>query len=214
MKPIHIVVCALLSAAAAIATLFWYPALPASVPIHWDASGKVDGFGPRSLLWLLGPGLMAAILLIGLCLPWLSPRRFNLERFKATYSYYISVLVATLGCFYVSHLYVALGNPLPMERIVPTGVFVLLILLGNPLGKVKPNFYVGIRTPWTLASESVWHATHRLGAKLMVASGLLGLLAMPFNTNPWILIALCCAWAPMCVVYSLVCAKRLEHEVN
>lgn len=211
MKRLHIIICALLIVAAAAATAAWTADLPPTVPMHWNSAGTLDGYGPRAMLWLLGPGLMAAMLAVGLCLPWLSPRGFGVDSFEATYSYLIVVLVSMFGFFYAAVLHAILTGGMGMQRTIYIGVFILLILLGNPMGKVQRNFYIGVKTPWALASERVWHATHRLCGRLMVASGLLGLVAVFAGAAPWILIALSAGWAAVAVVYSLVHYKRLER---
>ncbi|MHA7846930.1 SdpI family protein [Serratia sp. D1N4] len=210
MKKIHILVCLLLIVAAAIATLMYYPDLPASIPVHWNFNGMPDKYGPRAMLYLLGPGLMGMMLILGLCLPWFSPRRFGLASFKATYSYFIVVLVGIFGLLYAVVLHAILTDTLEIQRTIYVGVFLLLILLGNPMGKVKRNFYIGIRTPWTLASERVWYATHRLSARVMVASGLLGLIAVFIGASAWILLVLASSWVVIVTVFSLVYYKRLD----
>ncbi|MBL5862149.1 SdpI family protein [Serratia fonticola] len=210
MKKIHIVVCVLLIVAAAIATLMYYSNLPESIPVHWNLDGMPDKYGPRAMLYLLGPGLMSMMLTLGLCMPWFSPKRFGLESFKATYSYFIVVLVGMFGLFYAVVLHAILTDSLEIQRTIYVGVFMLLILVGNPMGKVKRNFYVGIKTPWTLASERVWYATHRLSARVMVASGLLGLIAVFVGASTWILLVLASSWVAIVTVFSLVCYKRLD----
>jgi uncharacterized membrane protein len=211
MKRLHIVVCVLLIAAAAIATVAWYAELPATVPVHWDIDGKPNGYGPRAMLWLLGPGLMAAMLVLGLCLPWLSPRRFEVASFKATYSYFTVVIVCMLGFLHAAVLHAILSGAAELQRTIYIGIFMLLILLGNPMGKVKRNFYIGVKTPWTLASERVWHATHRLCARLMVASGLLGLIAVFAGAGAWIIMAWVGGWGVIDIMFSLVYYKLLER---
>ena len=99
-----------------------------------------------------------------------------------------------------------------MRRAVPAGLFLLLILMGNPMGKVRRNFYVGIRTPWTFASERVWYATHRMAARLMVASGVLGLLALWMHAPGWGILLLGLAWAPLVILYSLLHYKSLQKN--
>lgn len=210
MKKLHIVFCVLLIVTAAIATFAWYAELPASVPVHWDIEGRPDGYGSRAMLWLLGPGLMGMMLVVGLGLPWLSPKRFELTSFKATYSYFILVIVCMLGFFQAAVLHAILTGALEMYRTIYVGVFMLLILLGNPMGKVKRNFYIGVKTPWTLASERVWYATHRLCARLMVASGLLGLIAVFAGAGSWVIISLAGGWAVIITMFSLAYYKRLE----
>lgn len=210
MKKLHVVFCALLIVTAAIATAAWYDDLPVSIPVHWNIEGRPDGYGSRAILWLLGPGLMGVGLVIGLCLPWLSSKRFDLMSFKPTYSYFIVLIIFMLGFFQATMIHAILTGVMEMHRTIYFGVFTLLILLGNPMGKVKRNFYVGVKTPWALASEQVWYATHRLCARLMVASGLLGLIAVFFGAGSWILISLAGGWSVIVATFSLVYYKRLE----
>lgn len=98
----------------------------------------------------------------------------------------------------------------PIDRAVPAGLFVMLVLAGNPMGKVRRNFYLGIRTPWTLSNERVWYATHRFAARLMVGSGLLGFFMLAGGMPGWLLLVPAIAWAPVAVLYSLLQYKRLD----
>jgi len=199
-------------AAALSAAAWYYPALPAKVPVHWNMHGEADGFAARSIIWLLGPGLMLVVLLLGYLLPKLSPKRFDIAPFKATFEYFIVVLVALSGYLFVLTLAAMLGRGWPMQQAIPAGLFVVLILLGNPMGKVQPNFYVGIRTPWSLASPKVWRATHRLAGQMMVACGVLGLLAMALGSPPALLVVPGLLWAMVAVLYSLWHYKKLEQS--
>ena len=210
MKARFIVVCLVLIALASAVTWHFYPALPERIPLHWNAAGEVDRDGPRAVLWLLGPGLMALMALCGLALPWLSPRRDDMAAFASTWLYSTGVVMALLAYVHVLVLIAATGGQVPMDRAVPAGMCILLILVGNPLGKVRKNFYLGIRTPWTLSSDRVWYATHRLGARLMVASGVLGLVAILLGAPAWLTLLLMLWWAPVAVLYSLACYRRLE----
>lgn len=210
MKVRFIVVCLVLIAVSSAITWHFYPALPESVPVHWNAAGEVDGVGPRAMLWLLGPGLMALVGLLGLVLPWLSPRRYGMTAFESTYLYSTGVVVALLAYIHVLVLIAATGGQVAMDRAVAAGICIMLILVGNPLGKVRKNFYLGIRTPWTLSSDRVWHATHRLAARLMVASGVMGLIGVLVGAPAWLLLLLMLWWAPVAVLHSLACYRRLE----
>ena len=173
--------------------------------------GVVDGYGPRIALWLLGPGMTTLAALGGALLPRLAPRRFDVSAFESTYYYVCCVTVGMLAYVYALVLLAVLQGGVAMHRAIPAGVFILLVLVGNPLGKVKRNFFIGVRTPWTLADESVWYATHRLAARLMVASGLLGLFALWLGAPHWVLLAITLAWVPLAVGYSLLLYKRLPH---
>jgi uncharacterized membrane protein len=205
------VVCLLLIAAACAATLYCWPSLPERLPLHWNAAGAIDGYGPRAVLWLLGPGMMTLAALGGPLLPRIAPRRLDIAGFESTYYYVCGVIVAMLAYVHALVLLAVLHGGVEMARAIPAGICILLILIGNPLGKVRRNFVIGVRTPWTLASEAVWYATHRLAAKLMVASGLLGLCALWLGAPHWLLATAMLAWAPIAVAYSLLLYKRLPQ---
>ncbi|MTV39563.1 SdpI family protein [Duganella radicis] len=211
MKPRALLLCILMIVAMTAVTAYVYPSLPAWMPMHWNAAGQVDGYGPRWQLWLLGPVSMSGFLLLGMALPWLSPKQFEVQASGATYGYLMAIPVALMACVEVMVLCAALGVHVPVERVAPALVFIVLILIGNPMGKVRRNFFLGIRTPWTLASERVWHATHRLAGKLMVGSGALGLLAVWLGAPHWLLLAIMMAWAPVAASYSLLLYKRLPQ---
>lgn len=211
MKARFIALSLLLIAAASAATIYVWPQLPDVVAVHWNYRGEVDGYAPRAVLWLLGPGLMAFMMLLALLLPTLSPRRYEVQPFAPTFYYSFVVVQCLLAYVHGLVLASASGVAVPIDKAVPAGLFVMLVLAGNPMGKVRRNFYLGIRTPWTLASERVWHVTHRLAARLMVGSGLLGLAMLALGAPGWLLLVLALAWAPLAVLYSLLQYKRLEH---
>lgn len=193
-------------------TLVAYPQLPNIVPIHWDAQGHVNGWGPKWSLLTYGPGLMLFIVLMFSALPWLSPKKFEVDSFRATYLYIMIVIVAMLAYCQLLILIAALGVVLDISRAVEGGVCLFIALLGNVLGKVRRNFYVGVRTPWTIANEQVWNATHRFAAKTFFVGGLLGLIAVFLRAPFWLPVTAILVAALVPVIYSLVFYKRLERH--
>jgi uncharacterized membrane protein len=197
-------------------TIVAYPSLPNVVPIHWDAQGHANGWGPKWSLFLYGPGLMLFMVLMFSALPWLSPKKFEVDSFRATYLYIMIILVAMMAYCNLLILLAALGSlggiVLDVTRAVEGGVCLLIALLGNVLGKVRRNFFVGIRTPWTIANERVWNATHRLAARTFFAGGLLGLLAVILGAPFWLPITAILIAALGPAVYSLVFYKQLERR--
>jgi uncharacterized membrane protein len=189
-----------------------YPHLPNIVPMHWDFQGHVNGSGPKWWLFLTGPGAMLFIILMFSALPWLSPKKFEVDSFRATYLYIMIVIVGMMAYVHLLILGSALGVALDVSRAVEGGVCLLIALLGNVLGKVRRNFFVGVRTPWTLASEQVWNATHRFAAKTFFAGGLLGLLAVILRAPLWLPIAAILIAALGPAIYSLVFYKQLERR--
>jgi uncharacterized membrane protein len=149
-----------------------YPQLPATVPIHWNARGQANGFAPRAWGAFLMPVVMAGVYLLFAVIPRISPRGFGVERFGRVYQIFQTAILAFLLLMSVLVSWAGTGAKVPIGRAVYLGVGLLFIVLGNFLGKVTKNFFVGIRTPWTLASDEVWLRTHRLGGKLFVLAGL------------------------------------------
>jgi uncharacterized membrane protein len=180
--------------------------------VHWDIQGQVNGWGPKWALFLYGPGMMLSIVLLFAALPWLSPKKFEVDSFRATYLYIMIVIVSLLA--YVQFLIVigALSVVLDVSRALEGGICLLIALLGNVMGKVRRNFFVGIRTPWTIANEQVWNATHRFAAKTFFAGGLLGLVAVILRAPFWLPVAAILVAALVPAVYSLVFYKQLERR--
>jgi uncharacterized membrane protein len=210
------IVLTLLALAASLYLYFFqFDRLPPRLPTHWNAAGEVDGWTPKQDIFgtfLLVPALMAGILVLTPLLPWLSPRHFEIDRFRQTYGYIMFLLTGL--CAYI-HLTILLGSlmiPVDTTKMVLGGICLFLAALGNVMGKVRRNFYVGVRTPWTLASDAVWEPTHRLAAWLMVTGGILafvGIVAgIPFY---WCFIGLM-VLILIPVPYSLILYKRLERQ--
>jgi uncharacterized membrane protein len=202
----------LLIAAALIATIVLYPQLPARVPTHWGIDNRPNGYSPKWVLFLFGPGLMAAMLALFRFLPWLSPKHWEVDSFQATYLQLMLILISLLAYLYAAILWAGMTGWANVGRAILGGVCLLLALLGNLLGKVRRNFYIGVRTPWTLANERVWNATHRFAAKTFVVGGLVGLALTLFGLQGWPVLAVLLAAPLLPAAYSLVVYKQLERR--
>lgn len=164
----------LVIAALAIAFSIWaYPQLPDQVPTHWNLRGEPDGYSSRLLGAALLPLMILAFTGIAQVLPRIDPRSANYAKFIRVYWLMINGILVLLGAMHAAMLGNALGAPVNIGRIAPVGVGLLFILLGNYFGQVEPNWFLGIRTPWTLSSDTVWRKTHRTGAWLFVIGGVL-----------------------------------------
>jgi len=201
-----------LTAAVFVAILIAYPQLPIQVPTHWNMQGQANDYSAKWTLFLIGPGLMAGILLLFYFLPWLSPKHWEVDTFQPTYLYIMVVLVSMLAYFTGVSLWVGLGHAANVDRAVVGGICLLFALLGNVMGKVRRNFYIGVRTPWALANERVWNATHRFAARTFVLGGVIGLALTAIGVKGWLPFAALMASALVPVLYSLVVYKRLERR--
>ncbi len=212
MKRSYFVACAILIVLCELATLLVYPQLPESVATHWDANGVANGFSPRWSLFIFTPALMLGMTALFAALPWLSPRRFEVRSFESTSLYLMVLIVILVGYVHAVILWKATGGALDIPRAILGAVSVFMLAMGNVMGKVRRNFFIGIRTPWTLASERVWYATHRLAAKAFVVAGLAGLVIAFAGLSVWLWGAVIVASAAIPLVYSLLLYKRLERD--
>jgi immunity protein, SdpI family len=146
----------------------------AQVAIHWDAVGHPNGYGSALFAFTLVPVLSAAISAGLAFLPSIEPRRRNLLMSAAAYTAVWISVVLLMAAVQAAIVFSATGlaKSETVARLVPAAVGVMLAVVGNYLGKVRSNFFFGIRTPWTLSSERSWNRTHRLGGRLFIAVGL------------------------------------------
>jgi uncharacterized membrane protein len=149
-----------------------YNQLPAQVPMHWGINGQVDRTGSRLEGALLLPRLSSGVWLLMRVLPRIDPRRASYAEFQDTFNLFINIVILFLAALYVVMLGSTLGWNISVPQVVGVGVGLLLAVLGNEMGRVKPNWFVGIRTPWTLADPEVWRRTHRVGGRIFFVAGL------------------------------------------
>src|SRR4029077_16753226 len=124
----------------------------------------------------------------------------------------MTIVVAMFGLFLALQLWSAYANHDMPGQLLVAGLFLFFALLGNLIGKVQRNFWVGVRTPWTLASDAVWIRTHRLAAWLWVATGVAGFVAALVRVPFLILFIGSIAMALYPVLYSLFLYKKLERQ--
>ncbi|HEX4715976.1 MAG TPA: SdpI family protein [Ktedonobacteraceae bacterium] len=186
-----------------------FPFLPAVVPTHWNAAGQVNGHASKWVNTLLFPLLSVGIYLLIRFVAAASPRLVSRSSSAANTQVRTVVLVAVLLFELIVQLCVtaiSLGMRLDIPFTLNLAMAVLFIVIGNFMGKLRRNFWMGIRTPWTLTSEVVWERTHRLGGWLFVAVGLIGI---PCSFVPalriWAIVALTVLVAIVLCVYSYVC---------
>lgn len=167
-----------------IAGFLIYPHLPDRVPSHWNFRGEVDAYSSRLFGAFFAPLLSTGIYILLVVVPLLDPRRENYSRFAGAYRFLRWGLVFFMSALYAVTVLNAFGYGVDVGFVVKVLVGVLFILIGNFMGQFRHNYFVGIRTPWTLANEAVWQRTHRLAAKVWVAGGIICLGVAPVQ-NIW-----------------------------
>jgi uncharacterized membrane protein len=189
-----------------------YPRLPSRVPTHWNIQGQVDAYGDKFWAVLAMPLLAAAIYLLMLFLPQIDPKRQNYSRFSRAYRMVRVTISLFLVAVYLLTLLAASGLKVDISLFVPLFLGLMLMVMGNYFGQVKPNYFFGIRTPWTLADERVWRQTHRFSGFVWVAAGLL-VVAGVFFSPLWRFVLVMTATlgaALISTLYSYLLFRRLN----
>jgi uncharacterized membrane protein len=187
-----------------------WPYLPEQMPTHWNAAGEVDGYSSRAFGAFFFPAMMAGLGLLLWFLPRIDPLKKNIQKFRAEYEVFIAVFEVFFLMMYVVTILTALGVDVSMNVAVSLGTGVLFIAVAWMIGRAKRNFFIGIRTPWTLMSDEVWARTHALGSKLFYAAGVIAMLGAIFPDYAiWFILVPSLVAALGTYVYSYVIYQRL-----
>lgn len=210
MKPIRYAIILLLLVTVAM-TFITYPHLPDAVASHWNAAGEVDGYLPKTsglaLIPLLAVGLSALFIL----LPRIDPLRKNYRKFQDYYDGFILVMALFLCAIQLQIILWGLGIPVSPNLTMPLMMGALFIYVGFLLEHAEPNWFVGIRTPWTLSSEQVWRRTHTIGGRLFKVAGVISLIGIVGGGYAWMFILVpVIAVSVYTVVYSYLEFRKLE----
>jgi len=162
-----------------LASFYFYFNFPPQVPIHWNIRGQPDDYSGKTFAAFFFPVLIIFFYLLFLALPFIDPKKDRYQEFAHVYHLFKNFLVLFLILLYFLMGIAGLGYAIKMNFIVPWLVGLLFIVFGLNMGQIKPNWFIGIRTPWTLSSEEVWRKTHEVGGKLFAGAGLLFLI-IPF----------------------------------
>jgi len=203
-----------IAALALIVSIWAYPQLPPTIATHWNVRGTADGFSGRATAVLIMPLVILGLTGLFNVLPKLDPRRANYAKFIDTYWLIANAVILFILIGHGMIVATGLGYPVKIDRFMPIGVGLLFIVLGNFLTRVEPNWFIGIRTPWTLSSDTVWRKTHRTGGWLMVVGGfvLAASVFLPHGAFLPLLIAAILIVAVIPIVQSYVLWKREQSK--
>jgi len=190
--------------------LFKASCLGDKLPTHWNAAGEVDGYSSKTFALFFYPALTLFMYLLLTFLPRIDPFRKNYKKFEKPYYFLRLILVAFFFMLYFYMIFAAIGYKLNiMYFMVPT-LSLLFIAIGAIMSKVKRNYFIGFRTPWTLQSDEVWVKTHKFGGKTFMAAGIVGFFGVFFGKHAiivFIVPVLIGSFAPL--VYSYFLYRKL-----
>lgn len=212
MRTAYLAVLAILIISFAIAA-YAYPQVPDNVPSHWNAAGDVDGYMDRFWGLFLFPIILIPLILLFIAIPRIDPLKKNVAKFRSYFDGFIIIFAVFM--FYVQLLTTAwaLGYTFNMMVALMPAFAMLFFYCGILMEKSKRNWFIGIRTPWTLSSDRVWEKTHRLGGKMFKAAAVISLFGIAAGEYAiWVLLipVLVAAFYPM--VYSYFAYQKLEKK--
>ena len=187
----------------------------ASLATHWNAAGEADGYGSSfSGLYLL-PLLTILLTALILAIPSIDPLKANIESFKSDYTLFVLAFAGFMFYVYSLTLVWNLGLHFSMNALLTPAIGLFFILTGRLLLKAKRNYFIGIRTPWTLANDEVWRKTHQFGGKLFIFSGILTTATILYPPAAlYVLLITSLLSALIAYIYSYIEFRKIEGEVS
>ncbi|MGC8961188.1 MAG: SdpI family protein [Candidatus Bathyarchaeia archaeon] len=164
-----------------LASAYFYPRMPERMASHWNAQGEVEGYTSRFWGCFALPFILTGLSLLFAAIPKIDPLKANIEKFRKHYDGFIILALLFTLSIYIQMILWNTGVKLSPNLTFPIGLSILFFYTGILCENAKRNWFIGIRTPWTLSSERVWDKTHSIGGKLFKISGLIALLGIPLQ---------------------------------
>jgi uncharacterized membrane protein len=211
MRLAYLAVLAIVIVSFAVAA-YAYPQVPETIPSHWNAAGEVDGYMGRFWGLFLMPIILVPILLLFIAIPRIDPLRKNVDKFRNYFDGFIIIFAVFM--LYIQLLVTAwaMGITFNMMVAMVPALALLFFYAGMMMEKSKRNWFIGIRTPWTLSDDRVWEKTHKLGGRMFKVAALISLIGLAAGDYAiWFLLVpiLVAAFYPM--VYSYFEYRKLHR---
>jgi uncharacterized membrane protein len=197
--------------AATLAGLLLWNKLPEQMASHWDVNDQANGYMPKFWGVFMMPLVTLGMSVLFIVIPAIDPLKANIAKFREAFNLFIALMVAFMLYIHALTLAWSLGHTnFKMSTSMLPAMGLLFIFIGSMLRKAKRNFFIGIRTPWTLSSDYVWDKTHQLGATLFMASGVLAFIGGIFGgiVAFWFLFVPLIGSTIFLLVYSYVLYQR------
>ncbi len=159
----------------------------AKIPIHWNAKGEVDGYAGKGGLWFT-PVSTAVLLVLLIGVPFVEPRQGKKLLRSKMYHVVLFGMLGVMLAIQIGIVFGALGKEFPMTPVLFSTIGIMFVVMGNFFGKVRSNYVMGVRTPWTLSSELSWNKTHRLAGRLFVIYGLATIAVGWVDPGEWVVL--------------------------
>ncbi|MCK4319670.1 SdpI family protein [Candidatus Micrarchaeota archaeon] len=208
MRPANFIIMAIILISVAI-SIYLYPQMPEQMVSHWNSEGQPDSSLPKNIALFIMPVLSIFLFALFLVIPSLDPLKENIEQFR---KYFDSFIVLFMLFFFYVHIITNLWNLgifFDMGQFLSPALGVLFFYSGILIENSKRNWFIGIKTPWTLSNEKVWNKTHRLGGKLFKISGIFAFFGLLFPKDAMLLILVPILFAVLfSIIYSYLAYQK------
>lgn len=164
-----------------IISIYFYPQMPERIASHWNIQGQVDGYTSKFWGLFLMPFILVGLAPLFIAIPRIDPLRANIEKFRKNYEGFIILFFIFMLSIHFQIILWNKGIEISPNVILPIGLGLLFFYAGILCENAKRNWFIGIRTPWTLSNDVVWDKTHKLGGKLFKVAGIVSLLGIFFQ---------------------------------
>jgi len=183
--------------------IYFYPQMPGKMASHWNAQGQVDGYMPKFWSLFLIPFILVGLALLFTAIPRIDPLKANIEKFIKYYDGLIILFFIFMLAVHFQVIFWNLGIKISPNTIFPIGIGILFFYIGILCENAKRNWFIGIRTPWTLSSERVWEKTHKIGGKLFKIAGIIAFVGVFFqNYALFFILVPVISFAAYTIIYS------------
>lgn len=165
-----------------ILSAYFYPQMPEQVASHWNAQGQVDGYMSKSWGLFFMPFVLVGLALLFLAIPRIDPLKANIEAFRKYYNGFVILFLVFMLSVHIQVILWNMGIQISPNVVMPVAWGLLFFYIGLLCENAKRNWFVGIRTPWTLSNDRVWDRTHQIGGKLFKVAGVIAFLGVFFQT--------------------------------
>ena len=195
--------------------VYFYNQFPDKVASHWNIQGEVDGYMSKFWGAFLMPIVCLGLFLLFLLIPRIDPLKRNIEKFRKYFDTFIVLIILFLFYVYLLTVFWNVGISFNMSRVILPAIGILFYYIGVLLKHAKRNWFIGIRTPWTLSSDNVWEKTHKLGSKLFKTAGVIALLGIFFQSLAiWLILVPVILVSVYTIFYSYFEYKKENHGNN
>jgi uncharacterized membrane protein len=187
-KQMHIIIILLLILISFAGSLYYYNSLPKQMPTHWNAQGEINGYSSKNFGAFFLPIIEIVLAAIFVIIPIIEPNKKNVKKFIKQYNMFAIIMIGFFAYLHWLMLLTAQGYDINFIQFFVPAFGILFYFIGIMTKHAKQNYMIGIRTPWTLASEEVWDKTHYLGGNLFKLCGIIAFFGIIFPSIGFLLI--------------------------